>query len=104
MIEIRFEDGGALTQAERERVEEICSTSEPEIRAHLPKLTEQIEVAIKVGKDVIPVTGELGGALAPGRVYWKVDHARDQSVTEIAQALFGQPYFTSFITWFAAGS
>jgi hypothetical protein len=96
MVEIRFEDGDALTEAERELVMKICSASEPEIRAYLPDLTEQIEVSIKVGKDVIPVTGEIGGALAPGRVDWRVDHTRDQSVTEIAEARLRATLFHEF--------
>lgn len=95
-IEIRFEDGGALTEAERELIGEICRTSEPEIRSHLPGLTEQIELLVGVGKDVIPVTGELGGALAPGRVQWKVDHTRDLSVEEIVKARLRATLFHEF--------
>lgn len=96
MIEVRFEDKGALSQAERELVQDICSSTEPEIRAHLPELTERIELLVKVGKDVIPLTGELGGALAPGQVEWKVDHTRDQSVTEIVQARLRATLFHEF--------
>lgn len=86
MFELVFQDEGALSEVERDLVREICSSTESKIRGFLPLLADVVRIDIRVGKDVIPLTGEIGGALAPGHLYWMVDHALEQSVEDIAQS------------------
>jgi hypothetical protein len=77
----------------RAAVREVCMATEPEVRALLPALTQQIELAVQTGTFVIPETGEVGMAAAPGRIRWTVDPSRPGGVAAVARS---QLRFTLF--------
>lgn len=77
----------------RAAVREVCDATEAEVRALLPSLTETIELAVQTGTFVIPETGEVGMAAAPGRVNWTVDPSRPGGVVATVRS---QLRFTLF--------
>lgn len=87
------DDRRLFSHEARAAVREVCDATEPEVRALLPALSETIELAVQTGTFVIPETGELGMAAAPGRVNWTVDPSRPGGVAATARA---QLRFTLF--------
>jgi hypothetical protein len=67
-------------------ITEICSGTEPSIRALLPALTPNVELAVQTGTMVIPETGEVGMALRLDRVNWTVDPSRSGGVVATARS------------------
>ncbi|MCK0714796.1 DUF2268 domain-containing putative Zn-dependent protease [Chromohalobacter sarecensis] len=82
-----------FSQDARRTIEEVCADAEPEIRSFLGDLNEDIELACQTGPFVIPETGEMGMAIAPGRVEWTVDARLPGGVAAVARA---QLHFTLF--------
>lgn len=79
-------DGHVFSADERAAVREICDATEPEIRAYLPTLTSTVELSVQTGTRVIPETGDIGAAAAPGRVVWTVDLDRPGGVEALARS------------------
>src|SRR5690242_15024114 len=71
----------------------VCDATEPVVRALLPALTPNIELAAQAGTMVIPETGELGMALRPDRVIWIVDPLRPGGIAATAQSQLGYTLF-----------
>jgi uncharacterized protein YjaZ len=67
-------------------IAELCSATEPMVRALLPTLIPNIELAVQTGTMVIPETGELGIALRPDRVIWIVDPSRPGGIAATARS------------------
>ncbi|WP_280564346.1 DUF2268 domain-containing putative Zn-dependent protease [Chromohalobacter sp. 48-RD10] len=80
-------------QDARQVIEEVCADAEPEIRSFLGDLNKDIELACQTGPFVIPETGEMGMAIAPGRVGWTVDARLPVGVAAVART---QLRFTLF--------
>lgn len=88
MIVTKFVDpeGYVFPDHVRAVIREICDATEPEIRAYLPTLTDRVELTVNTGTRVIPETGEVGAAAAPGRIVWTVDPSRAGGMTALARA------------------
>ena len=79
-------DGRYFSKDTRRVIAEICANAEPEIRALLGGLHENIELACQTGQFVIPETGEMGGAVASNRVDWTVNPGLPGGVAAVARA------------------
>lgn len=77
----------------RNAIEAVCAATEPLVRAHLPMLSSEIELACQTGSLVIPETGEMGLAISATRVGWTVDAERPKEVATTAREQLG---FTLF--------
>lgn len=89
MIELVFRDDDDAPELSGEAhalIREICDATEPEVRALLPSLVETVALTVQTGTFVIPDTGEVGVAEAPGHVIWTVDPARPEGVVSIARS------------------
>ncbi len=78
-------DGRHFSRLTREAIIEVCTATELRVRALLPMLPEDIELACETGKTVIPETGEMGLAISTTRVGWTVDPDRKESIASIAR-------------------
>lgn len=79
-------DGRYFSKDARQVIAEICGNAEPEIRALLGDLHENIELACQTGPFVIPETGEMGAAIAFNRVGWTVNPDLPGGVAAVARA------------------
>lgn len=88
MITCEFNDidDNAFSQEARAAVHEVCDATEPEVRLLLPTLIPTVHLTVQVGTFVIPETGEVGTAVAPGRVSWTVDPSRPGGVVALARS------------------
>ncbi|WP_447957424.1 DUF2268 domain-containing putative Zn-dependent protease [Vreelandella sp. EE7] len=86
-------DGRHFSIDARDAIERVCFEIEPKVRAHLPVLADDIELACQTGKTVIPETGEMGLAISATRVGWTVDGERPQGVADIARQELGYTLF-----------
>ena len=75
-----------FSDEEKETIKTLAVAAEKEIRTFLPQLPEGILLSVLTGQRVIPTTGELGYAIAPGYIRWTVNPNWDQKVIEIAKA------------------
>lgn len=96
MVVVEWEDEGALGQSDRDLIQQISESSEREIRKFLPELDPDVRLSVRTGLDVIPDTGEVGRALAPGRACWVVDHTRHESIEAVVIARLRSTLFHEF--------
>ncbi|WP_447555597.1 DUF2268 domain-containing putative Zn-dependent protease [Vreelandella sp. EE22] len=69
----------------RDAIESVCAAMGPLVRAHLPMLSDDIELACQTGKMVILETGEMGLAISGTRIGWTVDAGRLEGIAVIAR-------------------
>ena len=85
-VSVNFDDSvHAFTDAERKVIANIADSTFDEVRALLPALAKSVTLDVASGTQVIPETGELGAATAPGRIAWIVDAGRPGGVEAIAK-------------------
>ena len=75
----------SLTSDDRAYVTSIAEAAYREVLGFLPELGS-VTLTVSFGQDVIPETGEVGAALAPGQVLWVVDPAHPGGVRGTAAA------------------
>jgi hypothetical protein len=86
-LEVGFDDSAHhFTAEERETVTRIAVAAYEEVARLLPDLPDHVELVVGAGTSaqVIPETGEIGSATAPGVVSWVVDPSRPGGVDAIA--------------------
>jgi len=71
----------------------LADSTEAEVRALLPGLPEEIELAVQSGDQVIPETGAGGMAFSPLRVVLVLDPSRPEGVASIARTQLRQFLF-----------
>jgi hypothetical protein len=81
------DDHSRFSDAARGLIREVSEAAEPDIRALLPGLPEEIELASQTGDSVIPELGGDGTAWNPHRVNWTVDPSRPGGIEAIAATL-----------------
>jgi len=86
VVELMDATGHVFTGEERATIQEIAVAAESEIRSLLPQLPTRILLTVLTGTGVIPETGEVGAAVAPGYVRWTVDPSRPGGVITIARS------------------
>jgi uncharacterized protein YjaZ len=97
-INIEFFDSKEweFSDEEKKTINTITIAAEKEIRVLLPQLSDSILLSVMTGHDVIPSTGEVGAAMAPGYVRWIVSPNWEMSVNEIAKASLRDTLFHEF--------
>ena len=85
-VSVEFDDTGdhTFTDDERSTITAITSIVVAEVREVLPRLPPAITLTVEANSLVIPETGEMGMAPAPGRVHWTVDPSLFEGVKAIA--------------------
>jgi hypothetical protein len=82
-----------LSDEERGLIDRIGTDTATEVRKHLADLEDDLRLVVQFGPAVIPETGEVGAAVAPGVVAWTVDDTRPEGVTSIAERFLRHTLF-----------
>jgi hypothetical protein len=87
-IVVRYEPAAdsVFDAAARALVDSIAQPALDEIAAALPGVPDTVRLVIAVGPQVIDVTGEVGGAMAPGEVRWTVNPSHPRGLAGIVRA------------------
>lgn len=96
-FDVEFGNGAdAFSEHDRALVTSIATAAYHEVQELLPSFGEAVTLTVSAGGEVIPETGEVGAALAPGHVLWVVDPSRPGGVSTIAREHLRATLFHEF--------
>lgn len=83
---IRVESGKAtLDDMTLRAIQRIATETVQEVRELLAGLPGDLVLAVAPSRRVLPLTGELGAALSPGRIGWRADPGRPGGIAGVAE-------------------
>lgn len=95
MVEIRFvgTEQYQFPDEIKERITEVIGDAETEAKALLPKLSTNLSLTVKAGKEVIPEKGEVGRALGVDSIEVVIDPHHKRPILEIIDTEFRRMFF-----------
>lgn len=95
MLNVEFPDA-ANTQLDgdvQDRIRQILTEADQDVRSHLPDLPSLIHVTVHAGDEVIPETGEVGLCEGPDRIRWTINPWDDRGPQAIVTQRLRPTFF-----------